>query len=174
MAFLPPWSLLGSQGPAALVWAVLGLAFAVGGALVWPTHRWVAVCILGVGAYLGAGAWLIGCGRVGDGAVILTQERISQRHSGVEESVPWSEVDNVRLTGLVFEFHARTGLERSQHAPRLWTRAKPRPSDTMSLLLVDQHPDVEVFGAVMRWVEDDFARHEIGTPEAVQKILVPR
>lgn len=128
------------------------------------------VLLLGVASYLAVAAVLLTSGRIGDRTIVLTQEGIRQRDSGLEQSVRWEDITHVAPTGEGLDLYASSvALRRT--APRLWTGRDRRLDGAMRLQLGDVPRSIGILDALMTWIDEPWRRAEIGTEQAVGRLI---
>jgi hypothetical protein len=159
--------------PTAVPCGALAASFAWGGLLAWSTERGQTVFGLGMATYFGIAAWLLGSGRVGDGTVWFTRDGLSQRAKGLEQSIRWDDLVAMRPERGGVELDSCAPIKAHRFASRAWV-GRARSVDPTMKLLIGNLPRVHLVRAIDTWVTDGFARLEIGTPEAVERLLGPR
>jgi hypothetical protein len=139
----------------------------------WSDSKAGAIVFLVPATYIGIGSWLIGSGRVGDGTVWFTRDGLTQRANGLEQSMRWDDMVHMRLEWDGVELDSSASIKARRYAPRAWV-GRARSVDPTMKLLMGNLPRVHLVAAIERWATDDFARLEIGTPEAFERLLGTR
>jgi hypothetical protein len=159
--------------PATVFLSVFAAPFMLVGLFaLWSTEKGLVV-LLGPGLYFGIAAWLIGSGRVGDGTVWFTHDGLTQRVHGLEQGMRWDDLVAMRLEWDGVELDSSAHIKAHRYAPRAWV-GRARSVDPMMKLVMGNLPRVYLVQAIDRWVTDEFARLEIGTPEALERLLGTR
>jgi hypothetical protein len=159
--------------PAAVFLGIVAAALASAALLAWPTEKALTVLLLGIATYFGLGAWLFATGRVGDATVWFTRNGLVQRANGLEQSMRWDDIVDMRLQWDGVELDSSAPIKAHRYAPRAWV-GRSRSVDPMMKLLMGNLPALHLLSAIERWATDEFARLEIGTPEALERLLGTR
>lgn len=156
--------------------AYFAALFLLAGIETWSSVMSTAIFMFGVALYLALGFWVVQTGRFGDGGVRLTAEGLVQHARGVEQRVRWDDIGEMITirNGAVIDAGGKASFRR--WVPRAWAGRWPASiegTDTVWLRNQNLHrrlrdPLIEAIGV---WSTDEFARHEIGTEAATQRLL---
>jgi len=123
--------------------------------------------------WLALAAYFMGSGRVGYRTMVLTPERLTQRDAGVEQSVRWADITSVEPNQQGLDLLA-DAVEVRRLVPALWTGRTRRPRQGVSVQLGDLHPHMDLTRSLLTWIDEPWRRAELGTPEAVDRLIGPR
>jgi len=115
----------------------------------------------------------MGSGRVGYRTMVLTPERLTQRDAGVEQSVRWADITSVEPNQQGLDLLA-DAVEVRRLVPALWTGRTRRPRQGVRVQLGDLHPHMDLTRSLLTWIDEPWRRAELGTPEAVDRLIGPR
>jgi hypothetical protein len=156
--------------PAAVFCGAFAVPLMLAGLFAWSAGMGF---LLVPGMCCGIATWLFATGRVGDGTLWLTRDGLTQRANGLEQSICWDDMVAMRAEWDGIELDSSASIKVHRYAPRAWV-GRARSVDPTLKLLMGNLPPLYLPSAIHRWVTDEFARLEIGTPEAVQRLLGPR
>jgi hypothetical protein len=131
------------------------------------------VPFLVMGGWLALAAYFLGSGRMGYRTMVLTSERLTQRDAGVEQSVRCADITAVKPNSGGMDLLAQE-VQVRRLVPALWTGRTSRPAGRVRVQLGDLHPRMEIIGSLLVWIDEPWRRAELGTDEAVNRLLGPR
>jgi len=162
---------LGRTPTGAAVLAYLALFVLVLGLTV--THDLGLAFFLPLAAWLALAAYFIGSGRVGDRTIVLTPDSLTQRAAGVEQSVRWADITSVEPNKQGLDLLA-DDVEVRRLVPALWTGRTRRPRQGVRVQLGDLHPQMDFTRSLLTWIDEPWSRAELGTADAVDRLVGPR
>ena len=118
-------------------------------------------------------AYFLGSGRMGYRTMVLTPQRLTQRDTGVEQSVRWADITAVEPNRRGLDLLAPE-VQVRRLVPVLWTGRTSRPAAGMRVQLGDLHPGMQVIESLLVWIDEPWRRAELGTDDAVTRLLGPQ
>jgi hypothetical protein len=122
--------------------------------------------------YLAGAAFYLGSGRIGDRSIVFTRERIRQRAGALEQSVRWEDVTIITGNTQGLDLWA-SAVDVRRISPWFYTGRGVRTNGAMRLQLADVPWSIAVVDSLQTWRDEPWRRTEIGTDEAVARLIRP-